>query len=214
MARPELSLLSSASVFWDCRFARRCPRRFSSIIGQQADFAGSLTKRSASPVKHGAAGGKPRLDRHDLNQGGHFRPNKESHMYKKILIAIAPDHLDAASESLAAARALADEGAIIHVISVINRIPNYVVAEVGGEVYERSSDKTKKALAKILKDFDDIEVKTFIGEPPARIISTAKEGNYDLIVIRSHKPGVRDWFLGSTAGRVTRSTPCAVHILR
>lgn len=135
-------------------------------------------------------------------------------MYKKILIPVAPDHLEGAAEAVAAARLLADEDAKIHVISVINRIPNYVVAEVGGEVYERTSDKTKKALTKILKDADDIEVTTIIGEPPAKIISTAKEGKYDLIVIRSHKPGVRDWFLGSTAGRVTRSTPCAVHVLR
>ncbi|MEN3791721.1 universal stress protein [Fulvimarina sp. MAC3] len=135
-------------------------------------------------------------------------------MYKKILIAIAPDHLEGAKEAIVAARALANEGAEIHVISIINRIPNYVVAEVGGEVYDRTSDKTKKALAKILEDHKDIQISTVIGEPPAKIISTAKEGRYDLIIIRSHKPGVRDWFLGSTAGRVTRSTPCAVHILR
>jgi len=36
----------------------------------------------------------------------------------------------------------------------------------------------------------------------------------DLIVIASHRPGLKDYFLGSTAGRVVRHSPCAVHVIR
>ncbi|EAU40806.1 universal stress family protein [Fulvimarina pelagi HTCC2506] len=135
-------------------------------------------------------------------------------MYKKILIPIAPDHLDAASESIAAARALADEGATFHAVSVINVIPKYVVAEIGGEVYERSSAKAREKLQRAFKGLEGVEISAIIGEPPAKIISIAKEGGFDLVIIRSHKPGIKDWFLGSTAGRVVRSIPCAVHVLR
>ena len=40
------------------------------------------------------------------------------------------------------------------------------------------------------------------------------ETNADLIVINSHKPGVEDYFLGSTASRVVRRAPCSVLVLR
>ena len=36
----------------------------------------------------------------------------------------------------------------------------------------------------------------------------------DCIVIGSHKPGLIDYLLGSTAARVVRHAPCAVHVLR
>lgn len=135
-------------------------------------------------------------------------------MYKKILIPVAPDHLEAVSDSIVAARVLADEGATMHVLSVIDVIPEYVVAEVGGEVCERSCARAKAEVGEALVDIDDIEIEATIGEPPSKIIETARDGGFDLIVIRSHKPGIRDWFLGSTAGRVLRSVPCAVHVLR
>ncbi len=36
----------------------------------------------------------------------------------------------------------------------------------------------------------------------------------DCIVIGSHKPGLSDYLLGSTAARVVRHAPCAVHVYR
>ena len=46
------------------------------------------------------------------------------------------------------------------------------------------------------------------------IIDYANDHDIDCIVIGSHKPGLRDFLLGSTAARVTRHAPCAVHVLR
>lgn len=135
-------------------------------------------------------------------------------MYKKILIPIAPDHLQAVSDSIAAARALADDDATFHALSVINVVPDYVVAQVGGEVLERSCVEARTKLADAFSTMEDVEVSAVIGEPPSKIVATVKDGGYDLVVIRSHKPGIQDWFLGSTAGRVVRSAPCAVHVLR
>ncbi|WP_170501927.1 universal stress protein, partial [Ruegeria atlantica] len=36
----------------------------------------------------------------------------------------------------------------------------------------------------------------------------------DCIVLASHKPGMKDFFLGSTAALVVRHARCSVHVLR
>ena len=46
------------------------------------------------------------------------------------------------------------------------------------------------------------------------IAEMAEKSAADLIVINSHRPGVQDYFLGSTASRVVRRAPCAVMVLR
>ncbi|MEB8433536.1 universal stress protein [Cocleimonas sp. KMM 6892] len=46
------------------------------------------------------------------------------------------------------------------------------------------------------------------------IIEFAKEKNADLILINSHKPGLGDYLLGSTASKVVRHSPCAVLVDR
>jgi universal stress protein F len=33
-------------------------------------------------------------------------------------------------------------------------------------------------------------------------------------VIASHRPGIQDYFLGSTASRVVRHANCTVHVMR
>lgn len=46
------------------------------------------------------------------------------------------------------------------------------------------------------------------------ITEYANKSDIDCVVIGSHKPGLRDYFLGSTAARVVRHAKCAVHVLR
>lgn len=46
------------------------------------------------------------------------------------------------------------------------------------------------------------------------IIASAKENNADLIMINSHKPGIQDYLIGSTATDVVRHAQCNVLIVR
>lgn len=135
-------------------------------------------------------------------------------MYKKILIPIAPDHLDAMDESLEAARALAAEGAEIQALTVVEAIPLYVAAEVPVEVYQRTCDDLKKQLDSAFAHIPGLAVHAVTGHAPQTIVDKVREEGFDLVVIRSHKPGLQDWFLGSTAGRVVRHAPCSVHVIR
>ena len=58
----------------------------------------------------------------------------------------------------------------------------------------------------------EAEVKS--GKPGATIVNCADEYAADLIIIGSHKPGLKDCFLGSTAERVVRYAPCSVLVVR
>ncbi|ETX28078.1 universal stress protein [Roseivivax isoporae] len=135
-------------------------------------------------------------------------------MHRKILIPVAPDHVEAIADSMAVARALAAEGAEIHALSVLEVIPLYVAAEVPLEVYERSCADMRDKLTEAFRDMPDVRVRAVTGSPAATIVETVRAHGFDLVVIRSHRPGLQDWFLGSTAGRVVRHAPCSVHVVR
>ncbi|ETW11158.1 putative UspA domain-containing protein [Roseivivax marinus] len=135
-------------------------------------------------------------------------------MYKKILIPIAPDHIEALEDSIAPARALADEGAEIHALCVVETIPLYVAAEVPATVYEKASHEMEQQLEQAFAEMPDVKVRAVNGSPASKIVEIAGDEGFDLVVVRSHKPGIQDWFLGSTAGRVVRHAPCAIHVVR
>jgi len=42
----------------------------------------------------------------------------------------------------------------------------------------------------------------------------AQEKGVDLIIIASHRPGLQDYFLGSTAAKVVRHAKCSVLVIR
>ena len=65
-------------------------------------------------------------------------------------------------------------------------------------------------------DSEDAHISTRIisGHAGRTIVDHAVENHVDCIVIASHRPGLEDYFLGSTAARVVRHAPCAVHVIR
>ncbi len=52
------------------------------------------------------------------------------------------------------------------------------------------------------------------GPVTAEILDCADELGADLIVIGSHRPGLKDYLLGSTAARVVRHAECPVYVDR
>jgi nucleotide-binding universal stress UspA family protein len=135
-------------------------------------------------------------------------------MDKNILIPIAPDHEGTLLESVAVARALADEDAKLTVLSVVEMAASYVMAEVPLTAFDNSRDEVEAQMKEVLHEDSHIDLKVLLGHPPMIINDTAQEDGCDLIVIRSHKPGLADWFLGSTASRVVRHAGCSVHVIR
>ncbi len=135
-------------------------------------------------------------------------------MYKHILVPIAFDHDRDAGEALAIARALAAEGAKITALHVMEEVPSYVAQYLPEGRLEENMAELKKRLAEELGDIEGVDPVVISGHPGHSIIEYAKDHDADCIVVASHRPGIQDWFLGSTAARVVRHAPCAVHVCR
>lgn len=135
-------------------------------------------------------------------------------MYKNILVAIALDHSHDTAGALDAARCLADEGASITALNVLEEMPSYVVPYLPEEHYRNRDAEADTMLKAQLGGVADVKSVVVSGHPGTTIVEYATEHEVDCIVIASHRPGLQDYFLGSTAGRVVRHAPCAVHVVR
>ena len=137
-------------------------------------------------------------------------------MYNNILVAIEPTHTERHKHALETAMQLAyDNNSEITAITVIEPMPSHFMATE--ESHQDGVKAGKKAMADLRNFVGPLsEIKTAIrhGSAASEIMGYAKEHGIDCIVVASHKPGLRDYFLGATAARVVRHAPCSVHVLR
>lgn len=135
-------------------------------------------------------------------------------MYNNILIPMASDHDPEADKALAVARLLADEGAKITALTVMEAIPEYIVTQLPEGQIEKNIHAMEGGLKEALGDANDVEVAVVSGHSGRTILDWAEEHGVDCIVMASHRPDLSNYFLGSTASRVVRHAQCAVHVLR
>ena len=135
-------------------------------------------------------------------------------MYKNIIVALSMEH-GISDLALSAARALVSEGGKITAVHVHEPPNSSVLAFLEEGVVEKSHLKAAARLAERVKDESDVTSVLLDGQSAGRSITEyANTHDADCIVIASHQPGVRDFFLGSTAARVVRHAHCTVHVLR
>jgi universal stress protein F len=135
-------------------------------------------------------------------------------MYKNILVATALDHAHDIAAAFDIARALAAEGASLTALHVLEDIPAYAAQYVPAE---QAGTRHAEAEAQLKADLGGVaNVKPVVvsGHPGSTIVEYADDHDIDCIIIASHRPGLQDYFLGSTAGRVVRHAKCAVHVIR
>lgn len=75
-------------------------------------------------------------------------------------------------------------------------------------------DKAKEALEERVGGQPGVKAILLTGHGARTLIAYASDNVFDCIVMGSHKPGLQDHFLGSTASRVVRHANCAVHVIR
>ncbi|WP_170576482.1 universal stress protein, partial [Ruegeria atlantica] len=125
-------------------------------------------------------------------------------MYSNILVALSLEH-GISEPALAAARALLSEGGkttAAHIHEPPNRQIMYYMDE---GIAEKSLEKAKASLAERLKDEADVSSVLIESQSAGRAITEyANKHGIDCIVLASHKPGMKDFFLGSTAALVVR----------
>lgn len=136
-------------------------------------------------------------------------------MYKSILLPIDLSEMERGKMIIDVAQKLATKDTKIRLLNVVIDIPAYVAAEVPKEVIKtatRTAKETLDALVRAAGIKADAEVRS--GKPGPTILTSADECGADLIIVGSHKPGLQDYFLGSTAARVVRHAQCSVLVMR
>lgn len=134
-------------------------------------------------------------------------------MYKKILVPMALDH-DISPQTLEIAQALtAGDGEIVG-LHVYEEPQGSARAYVDEQTVKNGVKRARATLQDKLSGMPDIKGELIIGHTYRTIIDYAGLHGIDCIVIGSHKPGLSDYFLGSTAARVVRHALCAVHVYR
>lgn len=135
-------------------------------------------------------------------------------MYAHVLVPIAIEHNAATETALKAARLLADEGATITALNVVEAIPSYVANELPAGQAEKTAQQVLELLEQEIGNMSDITPVVVQGHAGRTIVEFAQQNGIDCIVIASHRPGLADYFLGSTAARVVRHATCSVHVVR
>lgn len=134
-------------------------------------------------------------------------------MYKKILVPMALTH-NISPQMLQVAKALCDADGEIIALHVYETPQASVSAYLEESDVKAAFEKARALLIDKLKDSPDVTPKILKGHSARTIIDFAENNGIDCIVMGSHKPGLSDYFLGSTASRVVRHAPCAVHVNR
>jgi len=135
-------------------------------------------------------------------------------MYKNILVPVALDHGPHTGEALSIAGELLDQGGRITALNVLEAVPSYVTQYLPEGQERKTHDDAVTALKAELGGVANVTPVVVTGHAGRTIVEFAQEHGIDCIVIASHRPGLQDYFLGSTAARVVRHAPCAVHVVR
>jgi len=134
-------------------------------------------------------------------------------MYKKILVPMALDH-GVSAQTLKVAQGLSDEGGEIIALHVYEAPQRSVAAYLDADAVKESMALAKSNLEEKTAEFAGVRAELVQGHSARTIIDYAADNDVDCVVICSHKPGLSDYFLGSTAARVVQHAPCAVHVIR
>lgn len=135
-------------------------------------------------------------------------------MYKTIIIPVDISHAEKAQQMLEVAHCIKDDDAKLLLLNVIEDVPAYAAAELPADLMGNSKRKAREVLEELARGHSDAEIEVRQGAPHFQILEAAEERDADLIIIASHKPGLKDYFLGSTASRVVRHALCPVHVIR
>jgi len=135
-------------------------------------------------------------------------------MYKNILVPVLFDVGHDTQASFLAARALAEEGTKYTVLHVMETIPGYAAAYIPDDVVANSRTVIEKSLKQSAAALPGAKAVLISGHAGRAIVDYSIEHEIDCIVMASHRPGIEDFFLGSTAGRVVRHSKCSVHVIR
>ena len=138
-------------------------------------------------------------------------------MYSHIIVAVDLAHGEAGKALLDRACKLVDPDGTVRILHVLEDVPSYIAAELPRDLNDRRAAEAKvemKLLAEAASGGAKVEIETRHGAAAGQILEAADDHGADLIMIASHRPGLSDYFIGSTAARVVRHAQCSVLVSR
>ena len=135
-------------------------------------------------------------------------------MYSHVLVPVSFDTERDSVGALAIARLLAGDDGHISLLHVIEQVPAYAASYLPAG-YQNDARKTiQTRLSELADTLPDASAHVVEGHSGRTILDWAESHTPDCIVIASHRPGMQDLLLGSTAAKVVRHATCAVHVIR
>jgi universal stress protein G len=140
-------------------------------------------------------------------------------MFRQILVPVDLADTELAKPSIETAVALVrPSGGHLRLLNVLPMTPVMLAEYVPTDFDEQQRQSAEEALTIIAGEsgLDSAHVSTTVrqGGVYHEVLEEAKEINADLIVMSSHLPAVRTYFLGSNASHVVRYAKCSVLVVR
>jgi universal stress protein G len=140
-------------------------------------------------------------------------------MYKQILVPIDLSDVELAKPAVQTAVMLAQASSgSIRLINVLAMTPVMLAEYVPPDFEAQQRAAAEEAIGIVVREtgLDPGKVSTIVrqGGIYHEILEEAKAMKADLIVMSSHRVGLRTYFLGSNAGHVVRYAACSVLVVR
>lgn len=136
-------------------------------------------------------------------------------MFDTIIVPIDLSQAEVAPQMIKLAKAVSKPGAKLILCNVLWNIPEYVAIELPENLGKEARAKAEAKLSAIATQSGiSADIVVASGQPANEIIKLAEKRNAGLIIVASHKPGLQDFFIGSTASRIVSHAKCNVHVMR
>jgi universal stress protein F len=133
-------------------------------------------------------------------------------MYRHILVPVAYEPGIDAADELAAARQLVSPGGQVTLLHAMDPVPALAIDYLPQGWRADLVAALQADLARQAETVPNGRIALVEGEPARAILDFAEAEGVDCIVMASHR--IDTALFGSTAARICRHAPCAVHLLR
>jgi len=140
-------------------------------------------------------------------------------MYKKILVPVDLTDTELAKSAIETAVSLANaSGGSVRLLNVLPTTPVMLAEYVPADFDAQQRQSAEEALAIVARESGlnagRINAAVRQGGIYHEVLEEAKSIHADLIVMSSHRPAMKTYFLGSNAGHVVRYATCSVLVVR
>ena len=136
-------------------------------------------------------------------------------MYKSILIPVDLANVTKVNSLIDQVSVYNSSNPKIILLNVVEDIPSWAAVELPRGILDKSVQSSLEKLTALAASSSiEVEVEVRVGHPYQTILEVAEEKSAELIIVASHQPELKNYFLGSTAAKVVRHATCSVMVVR